>query len=54
MSFPKALARCEMQTNVSRIWTRVVDSIHYGDSSYAKHASSVCVCVCVCVDNYQS
>ena len=30
-----------MQTALSRIWTRVSDSISYNDNCYTKHASSV-------------
>ena len=36
MLFPKALAWSERQTALSRIWTRVTDSISYDDTGYAK------------------
>ena len=40
MPFPKAWVQSETQTAFSRIWTRVNDSISYGDNRYA---SRLCV-----------
>ena len=39
MPIPKVLAQSEMQTALSRIWTRVANSISYNDNHYAKCAS---------------
>ena len=39
-----ALARGKMQTTLSRIWTRVTDSIFNGDNRYAKNTSNMSLC----------
>ena len=45
--FWRALVRSETQTVLTRIWTRVANSIPYDYNRYAKHAGTVCVCACV-------
>ena len=52
MSFPKGLALCKMQTDLSRIWISIAVFISYDDNPYPTVAylcEFLCVCVCVCV-----
>ena len=47
--FPRVLVLCEMQSVMSRIWTRVAVSISYDDNDYTTGTSYTHVCVCVCL-----
>ena len=42
-SFPRVIVQNDSQTVLSRIWTRVVDSISYDDNRYVKHSSGISV-----------